>query len=66
MRKGLERELHQRVKPVVDEAVKQYEALDKPDPQDMFKYVYAKMTPEMEEQMNEVKDEMIEKDDHDE
>ncbi len=37
----------------VDKAVKDYEALPKPDPRDMFKYVYKEMPQELQEELKE-------------
>jgi pyruvate dehydrogenase E1 component alpha subunit len=38
----------------VEQAVKEFEVMPKPNPEDAFHFAYAKMTAELEEQMNEV------------
>jgi pyruvate dehydrogenase E1 component alpha subunit len=37
----------------VEEAVKEFELMSRPKPEDMFRFVYARMPPELEEQYNE-------------
>ena len=48
-----EKKLLQEVERKVNAAVKTFESIAPPHPRDMFNYVYAKLTPELEEQMKE-------------
>src|SRR3989344_8902630 len=53
-----EKELWGRLAKQVDDAVKKYESLPPADPLDIFKFMYAQMTPALEEQMRSLKQEL--------
>jgi len=46
-----EGKLYERINKKINDAIKKFEALPKPDPKDMFNYLYEKPYPELEEQM---------------
>ena len=41
-------------KETIEKAVTQFEKLEAPDPKDMFNYVFAEMTPQQKEEMEEL------------
>ena len=41
-------------KEIVEKAVTEFEKLPGPDPKDIFKYVFAEMTPQQKEEMEEL------------
>ncbi len=45
----------EKAKKKVEKEVNVYESIKSPDPQDIFKYEFAEMTPELKEQSNEIK-----------
>ena len=49
------KQVAQKAKEKVEKEVSVYENMPAPDPQDIFKYTFAEMTPELKEQSNEIK-----------
>ncbi len=49
-----QKETEDKAKAVVDDAVKKAEAIEPPDPKDMFTYTYEKLTPRQKKQMKEL------------
>ncbi len=49
-----QKETEDKAKAVVDDAVKKAEAIESPDPKDMFTYTYEKLTPRQKKQMKEL------------
>jgi pyruvate dehydrogenase E1 component alpha subunit len=54
MEEGLKTEVDEKIKEVVEK----YENMPKRDPENMFKYLYAEMTPELRQQMEELRESM--------
>lgn len=54
--KEFEKETQEQAEKEVLNAVKEYEAQPKPEPTEMFKYVYSQMTPNLIEQLEELKE----------
>jgi len=48
-------EIANKAKEKVEEEVKKYEAIEEPNPEDIFKFIFEEMTPELKEQMKELK-----------
>ncbi|MBL7055388.1 pyruvate dehydrogenase (acetyl-transferring) E1 component subunit alpha [Candidatus Woesearchaeota archaeon] len=49
-------EIISKAKEKVEKAVEEYEKVSEPDPEDIFKYTYAEMTPNLKEQLEDLKD----------